>query len=648
MSPRLAALPFLALSFGALDTLLVRWTHGHRELDRALFWQTCLMWLAYGALALIPAALVPWWRRRRARRRDLVPAAATSAETIAALAAWTGGPVLVHARINRHTNIGGDVSGLLSFEALLDLLVAALAIWLLIVVTRVLLTRLGGLRLAGGLTLASLAAGLLLSFHRAPVATHAAVDSGDRPNVLLLVWDTTRSPSLSLHGYDRQTTPHLARLAEDALVFENARSVSSYTFTSHLSMLTGVYPSHHGARLVRQTFSPHETPTVVEDFARAGYRTGAFVGTGVLRAQTGFAWAFEEFDDLVDPPVCDTFGWAVLHDVQSVLAELVPALHNNGLPHWFQDFQRPAAEVLRSAAAWIDEPDPRPWFCLVNLYDVHWPYVPDDEARERWVDPYDGPIDGYLKRGDDFGRHKLALKADPNQREVGKRHVAQLYDAEMWDLDRVVDAFLRGLDLDRTAILMTSDHGVAFGEKGRWEHDGILECQLRVPFVVRPPGGAPGGRRIDWPVSGIDVGPTLLALAGIEGTAGEPTKGDVPVRFLGTDLLKVAEDPPRPRALLVEDRDHLNHEDIRLALYQDQWKLVRLGLGEKTAWMLYDLAADPDGFENIAAEHPEVVERLAERLNELRAVWGVDDREDSEAGANDNMDALKALGYAGS
>jgi arylsulfatase A-like enzyme len=640
----------LALVFGAIDTLLVRWAYDHRELDAALYWQTCLLWLAYGAVALVPATLVPWWRARRARKRGVEPEARTAVDDVVGMATWTGAPVLLHARLNQYTNIGGDLSGLLSFGALFGLVLTVLVLALLIFSTRVLVTRVGALRIGAGLALASVAAGLLVSFHEQPGGTQAAPPPAaiDQPNVLLLVWDTTRSRSLSLHGYQRETTPNLARLAEDSIIFENARSVSSYTFTSHLSMLTGVYPSHHGARLVRQTFNPYETPTVVEDFLAAGYRTGAFVGTGVLRAQTGFALGFEQFDDLVDPLVCDTFGWAVLHDVQAVLAKFVPLLHNNGLPHWFQDFQRPADEVLANAAAWIAEPDPRPWFCLVNLYDVHWPYVPADEPRDKWVEPYDGPVDGYLKRSDHFADHEEALMANRELLAAGKRHVKELYDAEMWDLDRKVDAFLSGLDLDATGLLLTSDHGEAFGEQGEWEHDDILESQLRVPFVVRPAGGVPGGRRLDWPVSGIDVGPTLLALGGVEPLDERAESRSIPMRFLGADLLKVAASPPAPRALLVEDRDHLDPLDIRLAFYEEHWKLVRLGLDDEMRWELYNLAADPPGRVDVSDRHSKVVQRLRRGLNGLRAAWGADDGADAQVGGNANADALRALGYTDS
>jgi len=460
--------------------------------------------------------------------------------------------------------------------------------------------------------------------------------------VLLLVWDTARSKSLSLTGYDRSTTPHLDQLAEDSLVFTTARSVSGYTLTSHLSMLTGVYPSHHGARMVRQRFDPSSTPPVAQDFLEAGYRTGAFVGTGVLRAQTGIDWAFEVFDDQVDPPVCDTYAWALVHDVQALGAKLVPALEFNGLPHWIQDFQRPASEVLASAAEWIGNGDPRPWFCMVNLYDVHWPYLPARESRERWVEAYDGPIDGYLTRSNSFEKGYLLDDAD-------HRHLTHLYDGEMYELDAVVDAFLARIDLadGNTALVLTSDHGEAFGEEGRYEHDDILEAQLRVPLLVRPAGGTEG-RQIDTPVSGIDVTPTLLDLAGLPtgapGAPGATGSEGPPGRFTGQSLLAI--EPGQDRVLLVEDRDHLDPTDVRIALYQGHWKLVRRGVGDEMRWYLVDLRPPLQELTDRKEQHPEVFGELQARFDQLRARWGADDVADQETGGDGNLDALQGLGYA--
>jgi arylsulfatase A-like enzyme len=618
---RSAGLVTVALALGAIDTLFTRLDQDHRPLDNSLFVESVVAWLVLALLALAPTMLADAWMRRRGR---LDPSPARAAVR---LAAWTALPIVVHAQINPYTELGGTTTGLETFapwrDALIALALMCIAVWF----ASVFVVRVPPAKLALIVGVVACACGLLISFHREPGRSEAKA-AADKPNVLLLVWDTTRAQSLELYGYDRATTPNLAKLANDALVFSDTRSVATYTLTSHISLLTGVYPSQHGARMTRQRFNPKATPSVAEDFRAAGYRTGAFVGTDVLHAQTGVSWDFDVFDDQVDPSVCYTHLWAFVHDVQAVLALRFGINRHNGSPHWFQDFQRSASEVLAHAQSWIDDGDPRPWFCLVNLYDAHWPYLPEDAARERWVRPYDGAIDGYSWRGDRAPRISDMTPAD-------NQHLVELYDAELAQLDGEVDAFVSKLDLGKTAVVMTSDHGEAFGEGGQYDHGNILECQVRVPLVVRPPGGVTR-RVIDTPTSGIDVAPTLLSLAGL------PLEKD----YFGCNLLG---DCSQPRKLLVEDRDHYDPTNVRLVLYEGVWKLVRAGIGPKIdfKWKLFDLSHDPQGLIDVYAEHPDIAARMNADLDELRATWRVDDVKDAASAGQMNMRAMQALGYVG-
>lgn len=639
MRSRLLALPICALVLATVDTLATRAEQWHRPLDFALPVQSFVLWLLFGVVALIPASLcAPLVRRFRAREAE----PAWTREALG-LFAWMVAPIALHAVLDRHTGIYADLSAFAGPRPWLEAFAVAALILVALFFVAKLLANFCGRTVGIVCALVSFVAlGIFpLNTNRFGASPPAAQGA---PNLLLLIWDTTRAPNLSEYGYDRQTTPHLAEFAEQAVLFEEARSVAVYTLTSHVTMLTGVYPSHHGARLTRMRFSPRETPSIARTLQERGYRTGAFVGTGVLQAKSGIVDGFEVYDDLVDPAVCDTQAWSLVHDVQSILQKLMPQTFNrNGDPHGIQDFQRPADGVLANAAKWIESDDSRPWFCMVNLYDVHWPYLPSEEARERWVEQYSGDLTGHLFRADNYGArqndawdgvHGSLLDASD------KRHLEELYDAELWELDAKVAAFLQraGLDDGNVGVVMTADHGEAFGEGGRYEHADVLEPQVRVPFLVRPPSGSPHaalvGTRISGKASGVDVAPTLLGLAGITEEG-----------FSGQDLLG---SPPAPeRTALVEDRDQPNPRSVRIAYYKDHWKLVRTGLGEEAQVTLFDLRTDETGILDVSEAHLELCRELETELDGLRATWNADDEADAEDTSSEFSDAASALGYAG-
>jgi arylsulfatase A-like enzyme len=628
----LQALPVLVTVVAAVESVAVRVELSHRPTEVRLFLEAWLLWSALALLALLPAWLtLRLLEAKRPAAGDSEPSSGRLRPALV-LGAWMIVPVLFHTILDRHTGICGNLDALFSWvpwiEAIGSLLGLALIFGLISRLSRrVTSGLLVLLLLAGSLLGGSLLGGGLLPWRGSDSAL--ANGAGRQPNLLLLIWDTTRSDRLQPYGYERETTPHLARLADESILFEDSRSVSCFTFSSHLSMLTGVLPSTHGARLVSMEYDPRRATTIAETLRRAGYRTGAFVGTDVLAGRTGIRRGFETYDDQVDPRVCDTRAWKLVHDVQAVIVRLLPGLSHNGRPHWFQDFQRSADEILENAATWIERSDPRPWFCMVNLYDTHWPYLPGTTACARMVRPYAGPLDGYLFRSDTW-------EEDYVMQEEDTRHVSDLYDGEILELDARVGAFLDRLGLDRgdTAVVLTSDHGEAFGEGGRWKHEDITEPQVRVPLLIRLPESAPRSRRVIERTSGIDIAPTLLGLAGIE----------KPADAQGYDLL--GEELPADRPIMVEDRDRLDPADVRFAYYQGPWKLVRTGLGDETVFELFDLRDDPVGEHDVSAQHPEVREAMAAEMARLRGKAEEEDIETEEE-FGPISDALRALGYAG-
>lgn len=663
---RLLALSLAALGLATVDTLWTRADQWHRPNEWALPLQTFGLWLGFVLLAW-PVAALARSLARRFSRGDADGERPWCRDAIV-LAGFAALPVVAHSRLDPYTKIFGDVSALRTARPWLE--VAGFALLLvvgLLVLDRVLarLRPAVGALAVVGVCLLSLVV-LPLREDRFPPATEDAVG---QPNLLLLIWDTTRAQNLEAYGYDRETSPHLAELAERSVLFEEARSVAVYTLTSHITMLTGAYPSHHGARLTRMRLDSRRTPSIARILRDRGYRTGAFVGTGVLRAGTNVVDGFEVYDDLVDPAVCDTRAWGLVHDVQSVLAKVAPDVFNrHGDMHWIQDFQRPADTSLENAAKWIESDDPRPWFCMINMYDVHWPYLPETESRERWVEDYDGPITGHLFRHDDYrhrdngGVHGSLLVDEDNA------HLEDLYDAEMFELDRKVAAFLEriGAEDGGTGIVISSDHGEAFGEGGRYEHADILEPQVRIPLIVHPPAGHPGrelvGRTLSGKVSGVDIAPTLLSMAGLDQgqrilalnpileeqaeNMGECEHADFDcghVLTLGRDVLGEFDREERP--ILVEDRDLPQPERIRIAIYRDHWKFVRVGIGDAARIELFDLRTDAIGLTNVAAEHPEVCAALEAELDRLRKRWGANDALDATQAEYTHSDMLEGLGY---
>lgn len=603
-TPLWLSLATLILTGAALDAVLIREKLAHWPTEPGLFATLLLLWTPLALLALLPA----WLLRRR------LPLGPTLAFTLTA-------PLAAHAALDSFTQLGSSLSEVLRPAPIAAasgaVLITALAAWGL--------ARLGrrlGARTPRALAATAVSAIIVgCAFPRQTTYTPDLPDAPDpRPDVLLVVLDTVRERSAFGQAFD--PTPFLTELSQSATRYTNARSVSCFTFTSHLSMLTGVYPSEHRARMMDMRYQRDAAPHVADLFARAGYRTGAFVGTNVLAGETGIAFGFETYDDRVDPGLTYGFAWALIHDMQSLAVGLIPSLELNGQPHWIQDYQRPAEDVLPTAAAWLAEDDPRPSFAMINLYDVHWPYLPEPayEQRVPQAEPYTGPVDGYAHRSSSLPDGHAFTPAD-------NAHLTRLYHAELLELDDQLRAFLGQLDLDRTALIITSDHGEAFGEGGRYEHSDILEPQVEIPFVVRAAGGS-AGHISDAPVTGLDVAPTLLGLAGL----------DVPAAMRGHDLTQTL--PVATRERLVEDRDHFSPDKYRFALYRERFKRVLGGPLAKGAG-LFDLSQDRDGLNDASAQHPELAEELAARLHELRAVWAADDTQVQGT----SVEGLGALGY---
>jgi arylsulfatase A-like enzyme len=410
------------------------------------------------------------------------------------------------------------------------------------------------------------------------------------PNVLVLILDTVRAKSLSLYGYARATTPHLDTLAGDGVVFDRAIAPSSWTLPSHASMFTG----HPAGKLSASWRTPFDgaVPTVASVFRRHGYATGAFVANFFYtHHESGLATGFEEFRDF--KVSFRQMIWSSTFGQTPFFNRLLWARTPGALVNAFRSFdlriaaeprsdRKRTGEVVQEFLDWRGRERDRPFFAFLNVYDAH--------------DPYDPPREWHTR---------FATEPTP----------LDLYDAGIAYMDAALDELFAALrqrgELDRTLIVITSDHGEQFGEHELKNHGNSLYMPVtHVPLLVRYPKAFPGPKRVASAVSLRDVAATLLDVAGL-------TDAAIP----GTSLREACCGSAYRSLVLAETekldgskKDHVPASWGPLAsIVMDSLHFIRNGNG---TFELYDLKADAGETRNLATSISwcDVAATLDERL----------------------------------
>jgi arylsulfatase A-like enzyme len=460
------------------------------------------------------------------------------------------------------------------------------------------------------------------------------------PNVVLITLDTTRADRLGCYGNAGIETPHLDALAREGVLFENAFTPIPSTLPAHASILTGTLPARHGVHDNGVYQLPESTTTLAEILGRYGYTTAAFVSAFVLDDQFGLAQGFALYDDqvslpLAPPPVGD-----------------VPDSVPEGLRRWFAQlaspFERPAAEVTEAATAWLANAGEDPFFLWVHYFDPHEPYRAPEPWRTRYDPDYDGPLDGTARAYHKLLREQRWHRSDPAAQPARDSMIAR-YDGEISAMDEAIGTLLSALrqrdGLEQTLVVVVGDHGEAFGEHQQiWEHHGeIFDEVMRVPLIVRLPGGRDAGRRTRGLVSSIDVTPTILAALGITS----------PADVEGVDLLARAspDESTAPRALLLEarrGRQIFSSRESLLGVRTDRDKLILNLTGDDQVVQrrLFDLGSDPGEQTSRASGESALSDRMTQELLAAeRSARGesapLPERELDEM----TSEALRALGY---
>lgn len=440
------------------------------------------------------------------------------------------------------------------------------------------------------------------------------------PNVLVIVVDTLRADHLSAYGYSRPTSPNIDRLAREGVMFDNAISTCSWTYPSHVSLVTGRYQFEHGTVQPEAIplFIPNKSsfggyPTIGEVLQQRGYRTGAFSANRFYFAgNMGFHRGFIHFED---------YYYSTFDRVSRTLPgkEFVHLYWK-----WFRSrltadwlsygtrygLRKRGDEVNREFLRWIDRSGSHPFFAFLNYLDAHGPYgVPSLGSK---FSGGTGDVDGY----DDGVRY------DDDQ--IGRL----LHGLEQ-----------RGL-LKNTLVVITSDHGESLGEHGFTGHGRFLYWdQIHVPLVVWYPGRVPSGVRISRPVTNVAIPATILELL----APGQDRRFRGPSLDLLWKQPEMAATWPDPLAEVAEDhrtfpteatlgaRIPTSQSGPLKALITSRWHLI---IHKKFGNQIYDWVSDPAEANNLISTPAgkEATRDLMSRMNDILA--GVATQDDRVAPVN--------------
>lgn len=409
------------------------------------------------------------------------------------------------------------------------------------------------------------------------------------PSVILISLDTLRADRVGVYGRKTARTPAIDALAARSVWYTNAYSASSWTFPSHASMLRSIYPVSlpDMGRPEGVPIAPASNTTLADRFRAGGYLTAGFTGGGFMSDAFGFTAGFDTYFMYQQPP--------------AAAAGCAPGRFDG-------------AQVFERATRWLRASARHPFFLFVHTYDAHdrCPVQPPGlTPYQLWPDP--GPD--------------------------GRQRVADYYDELVAKVDVLVARLLGEIDAlglgDQVVVALTSDHGDELWEHGTFGHScafTLYDPLIKVPLIIRTAGRAAKRGRIEQPVAGVDIAPTLLALAGL-----------TPPAEMRGSLLPGLGLPPRPESAPI-----YIHCGDQLAVRVGPHKLITSSK-PGTVDALFDLARDPDEKDNAIGKSKavtELLQRHARQYWELGSATPGPGKQRLEQLDETTRERLRALGYA--
>jgi len=404
-------------------------------------------------------------------------------------------------------------------------------------------------------------------------------------NVVICVLDAARADHVGSYGYPRDTTPNLDKLGEESVIFRNHFSTYPSTKPSTASLFTGLYPDTH--RIMQGKALDKSGATLAQRLKEAGFHTALFSSNAVASPEVGIGADFEE---------------VFANSAGRGEAKGGPITPSAG------DAWRTPEGLTEVFGRWLSKEGRSRFFAYCHFLPPHTPYDAPEEvqawfAAQQPVAVRQGHFE-FPETRPPYGRDRML----PPQEWVNR------YDANLrwadWGVGEVVRLLReRGL-LDNTLLIVTSDHGEAFGEHGYVFHaHAVYDEFVHIPLVMR----FPGQQRVIGEVSAltqtVDLAPTVLDLWEVPYERSE---------IQGSSLLPLVTGEKR------KVRDHVFAtcgEPWPSYLVRDAaWSLLLYRGGKLRA--LYDLRNDPGQTRNVVAEHAETAATMTAAFRQFARTQG--------------------------
>ena len=446
----------------------------------------------------------------------------------------------------------------------------------------------------------------------------------DKPNVLIILHDALRADHLSVYGYSRDTSPNITAFAKDALVIDNVISQSSWTAPSVASLFTSFYPSVHGIqdyfgkdRNQKATKLNRKFNTIAETFRNEGFQTACFSTNSWVSSSLQFNQGFDTF-------------------------ELLKKRENI--------YKATGNELNKKALNWLDNNSEEPFFLYLHYVDTHHPYLPPE--------PYQAKFKSKEKKILDSPRMKAVFKHfhDHWYKKMFKttnhdvNRYIDLYDGSINFIDDKFAELMKKLDslnlTDNTIIIITSDHGEAFGEHENLTHQMTLyNEEIKVPLIIKFPETMKKFNNLDTSsgyIELIDLAPSLYDILGFKSDIYSNGKS-----FMNNDQLKEPCFSERTTEVSPEIKTI-----PAITIIKDGHKGI-FDITKRHVTELYDLKSDPCEKNNLyntdkqkcLVLSKDIINWTKERVNDLNKLKIKEEDLKSTELSKKDLDGLKGLGY---